>query len=221
MAHCEMSHASGTKVAWALLECVSSETTIASIMKNLKYLIPVVLIAMFSCEINEVGPVGPVGPEGPQGPPGKDGEEAYTFEYTVSFGAPDYNVLIAHPESFDMLNSDMALVYFLWGQEDVDGETLDIWRALPQTLFIDQGFVQYNYDFTTRDVSLFLDADFDRSTLGSEYLDDWIVRIVVIPAQFANNGRMSLDLRDYNAVREYFNLSDPVIDRERSVQRPQ
>lgn len=165
------------------------------------------------------GPVGPQGPQGPTGPQGPAGQEAFTFEYEVDFTSPDYRVILPFPGNFRMLDSDMALVYLLWGQETVGNEVLDIWRALPQTLFLEEGIVQYNYDFTVVDVSLFLEATFPRNQLGPEFLDDWIVRVVVIPAQF--DGRVSIDYTDYYAVAEHFGLpTAPVSQDKYAVERP-
>ncbi len=177
------------------------------------------LFGVMACETSYVE--GPPGPQGPQGPAGQDGSEGYTFEYVINFEAPDYQVFLPFPDNFHMLSSDVVLVYLLWGQQDVNGETLDIWRALPQTRLTDQGTLLYNFDFTKTDVSLFMESDFPKSTLGPDYLSDWVVRIVVVPAQFAN-GRTALDLKDYHAVVKTFGLSDPPVDQKYlSIKRPE
>jgi len=124
------------------------------------------------------------------------------LEYEVDFVGPDYSVLIEFPNNFYPLASDVVQVYLLW---DVDGD-VDIWRALPQTIFTKDGLFQYNYDFTFDNVALFLDADFPISTMGPAYLLDQIMRIVVIPGQFLEGARMDLDLSDYNEVAKTFNL---------------
>src|SRR5690606_28527367 len=106
------------------------------------------------------------GPQGPQGPPGIDGlngEEAYTFDYEVDFRSPDYSVLIDFPGDFQMLPSDVVQVYLLWSIVD-DAE---IWRALPQSVIMDQGLFQYNFDFTMDNVSIFLEAEFPVSQVTS------------------------------------------------------
>lgn len=188
-----------------------------------KYLILsfVLFIGLSAC--NNEGPPGPEGPQGPQGPAGPQGptgQEAFTFEFEFDFTAPEYSVILPFPSDFNMLESDMALVYLLWGQENIGGEVLDIWRALPQTLFIEDGIVQYNFDFTRVDVSVFLEASFPRNQLGPEFTDDWIGRVVVIPAQFS--GRVSIDYSDYYAVAEHFGLPlNPVSLTRPPVARPQ
>jgi hypothetical protein len=106
-----------------------------------------------------------------------------------------------------MLESDKVLVYFLYSDPNADEP--DLWRALPQTEFTDFGTLIYNYDFTIFDVALFLDANFDLNLLGATYTDNWIARVVVVPGQFPN-GRTAeqVDLKDYDAVMEYYGLTE-------------
>jgi hypothetical protein len=171
----------------------------------MKKLIPflLVIVAFMACE----GPEGPIGPRGLQGPPGEDGVniESFVFEYEIDFRAQDdYTVILPYLDDFVALPSDVTLVYFLWGQTEIDGELVDIWRAIPQTLFTENGLIQYNYDFTRYDVSLFLNTDFDPDLLQPIDTDDWIVRVVVVPGQFVTaGGKMAaIDFNDYNAVME-------------------
>ena len=141
----------------------------------------VLVLSLFSCE-GPVGPTGPQGNPGAQGAPGADGLEGFTFEYTVDFTSPEYESFLTLPANFEMLDSDVVLVYFLWGTTN-DG--LEIWRQIPQTLFLNEGTLMYNYDFTKEDVLVFMDANFDLGILGADFTDGWIVRVVVVPAQFA------------------------------------
>lgn len=173
---------------------------------------------MFSCD---EGPQGPQGFDGPQGPQGEAGEEGFTFEYVVDFQDPDYSVLLSFPIEFTMLESDVAVVYALWGTEIVEGTELEIWRQLPQTVFTDNGLLQYNFDFTIADVSVFLESEFPLSTLGPDLTDDWVIRVVVLPAQFENNGRIATDFSDYYKVVEEFGLvNKPVDDKYKNIPRP-
>ena len=172
-------------------------------MKKLIHFV-LLLIIFAACE----GPAGPEGPIGPQGADGADGVniESFVFEYAFSFEEPDYSVLLEYPEGFEALESDVTLVYLLWGQTN---EGKDVWRALPQTIFTNDGLLQYNYDFTQNDAVVFLSAEFDASLLLPEDTDDWIARVVVIPGQFLNGGRMSaIDFTDYEAVAAAMDFSD-------------
>lgn len=164
----------------------------------------VLLFAAVSCNIE--GVEGPPGIPGRDGLDGLDGEEAYVFEYSADFVAPDYSALFELPGDFVMLESDVALVYLLW--EVLDDGT-EIWRPLPISLFTADGLVQYSFDHSIFDVSVFLDAEFPLGFLTPNLTDNWIVRVVVVPGLFGTNGRYiaPVNYEDYDAVREHYELS--------------
>lgn len=184
-------------------------------MKSLVIVLASLSLLIYSCQ---EGPVGPRGERGPQGEPGENGQEGFTFEYIVDFISPNYSSTLDFPNDFQMLDSDVVLVYFLWG---VDND-LEIWRQLPQTLLLEEGTLLYNFDFTTNDVVVFMDADFNMDVLGANYTDEWVARVVVVPAQFADNGRIAgVDFSDYFAVKSHFNLPDIEVDEKyKSIVRP-
>ena len=165
-------------------------------MKKIYTLLLLTGIGLSGCYYDE----GTRGPRGIDGIDGIDGEESFVFEYELTFTAPDYSVLLNLPNTFTMLDSDVALVYFLW---EVTDDGVEVWRALPQTLYFSDGTLVYNYDFTKFDVSVFLDGTVNFNGLGAIDTDNWIARVVVVPGQFA--GR--IDYSDYNAVKKHFNLS--------------
>jgi hypothetical protein len=119
------------------------------------------------------------GPTGPPGPPGDDGAVlvANAFEIEVDFNAGNgYRILEDY--GFEVFPFDVTLVYILWEQDN----GTDIWRLLPQVLEFPEGQLQYNYDFTQTDVSIFLDGTINFNILGSEWTQDQVFRVVVIPA---------------------------------------
>lgn len=150
--------------------------------------------------------------EGDQGPPGFDGADgglivAQSFETTIDFSAPDYSNLVVYPNNIEVFDGDMTLVYILFDQvPGNNGGLVDVFRLLPQTLYTDFGEFQYNFDFTTGDATIFLDgpASTDFSQLTSGDLNDQTFRIVILPAEIANNP--ALDVTDYNAVMNLANL---------------
>lgn len=139
---------------------------------------------------------GPSGPPGPPGPRGQDGINILSevFEITVNFnqGNNFNNFFPLDPPIFD---SDVVLIYLLW---EVDGD-LDVWRPLPQTLFLDEGLLQYNYDFTAVDLSIFLETTFDISILGPQWTNGQTFRIVLVPGEFMVHNPETLP---YNEVME-------------------
>lgn len=146
------------------------------------------LAYLLGCSTPEPGPVGPQGPQGPEGAPGESG---YVFEYeNVSFLSPDYEVFLEFPVDFEVFPSDVVLVYLLWDVQQIDGQNVDVWRPLPQQVFTENGLLIYNFDHTVRDARLFLDAGFPLDLLSAIDTDGWIVRVVIMPANFVEQGRV-------------------------------
>ncbi|MEJ6791166.1 MAG: hypothetical protein QNK89_00090 [Lacinutrix sp.] len=140
--------------------------------------------------------------EGPQGPPGFDGLNgaiiaSSSFEIELDFNnANNYEFFEAY--GFDVLQSDVTLVYVLW--ETLNGQ--DIWRLMPQTVYFDDGELIYNYDFTQTDVRFFLDGTTDFSLLDASYTQNQVFRVVVVPAD--NVGRV--DYTNLDAVMDLYDI---------------
>ncbi|WP_405350418.1 dihydrolipoamide dehydrogenase [Nonlabens sp. Asnod3-H03] len=151
--------------------------------------------------------------EGPQGPPGFDGLDgsdfvAQSYERVRSITAPDYNILINHPNDIVVFETDVILVYKSFGQITAsDGLPTDVWRLLPQTVYTDFGEFQYNYDYTFDDVEIFLDGPLstDFNLLDTEYTDNQIFRIIILPAELASNPL--IDITDYDSVMNLAGLT--------------
>ena len=190
-------------------------------LRNIFFLI---VLATFTFACGDDGPIGPEGPRGPQGEPGldgRDGEEAFSFDFNVTFTAPDYRAIYVFPDNFELREFDVVLVYALWEVQVVDGQDVLVWRQLPQTIVDNNGILQYNFDFTLDDVSVFMEGDYDLSVLGPEFTDDWLMQAVVVPTQSGQNGRFAADYSDFYDVVERFNLKvAPVPDRYKDMVRP-
>ena len=117
-----------------------------------------------------------------QGEDGIDGQDggifvASAFEIEIDFNeANNYEYFEAY--GFQLYPSDVTLVYILW--ETTDGQ--DVWRLMPQQVAFDEGSLTYNYDFTLNDVRFFLDGTVDFATLGAEWTQNQVFRVVVVPA---------------------------------------
>lgn len=112
----------------------------------------------------------------------------------------DYSIFYDFTENnIEVFETDVVLVYILFGQtEDDNGDAVDIWRLLPQTLILDQGLLQYNYDYTFFDVNIFLEANFDLASLLPGDTDNQVFRIAILPA--TSTGKSSIDQSDIKAV---------------------
>jgi hypothetical protein len=167
-----------------------------------------IILSIFGC-IGDEGPQGPTGPQGPQGPQGPAGESGFVMEFEdINFTSPDYDVFLTYPSNFEGLDSDVALVYLLWGVETVDGEDLEVWRQVPQTIVDERGTLIYNFDFTKNDVRLFLQASFSLDNLTANDTDNWIARVVVVPGDFWASSRIMDGMIEYQDLKEALNLPD-------------
>ena len=148
---------------------------------------------------------GCAGPEGPQGATGYSAE-AEVFKVTASFSAfNNFERLVTlNPP---ILNSDMVLVYRLF---DVVNGT-DVWRSLPQTVYLTQGELDYNFDFTRNDINIFLDSDFDLTTLGSAWTQSQVFRVVIIPGYLSNRNSSTIDFSNYNEVVKRYAITESQI----------
>ena len=125
------------------------------------------------------------------------------FETTGTFSSSnDYTLYFEFPSSFEVYDGDVVMVYILWEQTS-SGD--DVWRPLPQSVFLTDGSFQYNFDYTLYDVQIYVEANFDRSELASADLQNQTFRIAVIPADLYKSG--TVDIRDYNAVMKASRLS--------------
>ena len=174
----------------------------------------IAVLFMISCE----GPAGPPGYDGFDGLDGLDGQDGINilgtvFEIEGSFTpANEYTLFYEFPTAVEVFESDLVFVYILWDQtDDGNGELVDIWRLLPQTRLLDQGILQYNFDHTFFDVSVFLESDFDLATLMSGDTDDQVFRIAIVPAEYGTTGK--LDTSNIDAVMRALNVSENEVQR--------
>ena len=102
-----------------------------------------------ACSSND-GERGPQGPPGPQGPAGEDGLIGTTIEFEgIDFTeANDYMALINFDENgVEVFESDAVLVYLKVGEDGTsEGLPVEVFRQLPQTYYVYDGEVQYNFD---------------------------------------------------------------------------
>ena len=181
-------------------------------MKNTVLFLSAFLTLFFiSCD----GPAGPPGFDGLDGQDGQDGVNILgkVLEIEGDFNAGnDYALFYEFPQTVEVFESDIVLVYILWDQtEDSNGEAVDIWRLLPQTRILDQGLLQYNFDHTFLDVNIFLESDFDLATLQAGDTEDQVFRIAIMPADFASGSK--LDTSNIDAVMSSLNVKEANIRR--------
>jgi len=161
------------------------------------------IITLSSC----TGPQGPPGYPGQNGVNGTNGVNVSSevFELkNINFGLNSNNqwtyYQTLNPVIFD---SDNLLIYRLTGT--IDANT-PIWQLIPRTLFLSQGELDYDYDYSKQDFTLYAGGTYDISTTPT-YINAQTFRIVIVPGYFSSK-RQAVDLNDYNAVIKAYGLND-------------
>ena len=170
-------------------------------MKKISFLLFALTVLLTSCE-------------GDQGPAGLNGINAdeyaaqsfevspVNFEYSNDTGLQEVNIALP----YDLLDSDVVLVYRLDDVVTIDGQATDAWSPLPQNFFLNNtDIIQYVFNHTYADVQLFIDGNFDLSTLENAYTQNQVFRIVILPA---DNISLDLDTSNLNSIMETYNITN-------------
>ena len=121
------------------------------------------------------------------------------FSYNSIDGYTIYRTL-----SPQIYASDVILIYRMAGT--IDANT-PIWQQIPRTLYLPQGELDYDFDFSKEDFTIYAGGTYDL-TLTPSYITNQTFRIVIIPGYFSNKMAHKVDLSDYNAVVKAFNIDD-------------
>jgi len=158
------------------------------------------------------GDRGPQGPQGPEGPPGDGGlvGTALEFEGINLNEDNDYSFYVDFDDQgIEVLESDVVLVYLKDGEAGTAGDDnlpVEIFRPLPQTYYVDSGEIQYNYEFTFFETWFFMEGTADFNALDDNFTQNQVIRIVVVPAGFAENTKVNIS--SYNAVMNALDLKE-------------
>ena len=98
--------------------------------------------------------------------------------------------------------SDVILIYRLSGI--IDSST-PIWQLIPRTLYLNEGELDYDFDFSKEDFTIYAGGTYDL-TLTPSYITNQTFRIVIIPGYFSNKMKGAVDLSDYNSVVNAFQI---------------
>lgn len=159
---------------------------------------------------------GPQGPPGPPGPPGEPGPLAQIIDLEGDFTeANNYQLFLDFNEAgVEVFETDVVLVYLKVGEDGTaGGAPVEVFRLLPQTYYIEGEALQYNFDYTFFDVSIFLDGTADFGNLDPSYTDNQVLRIAIVPGEFAEN--TNIDFSNFNAVMNALDLQQIEINQTR------
>lgn len=87
-----------------------------------------------------------------------------------------------------------------------------IWQQIPRTLYITQGELDYDFDFTKNDFFIYAGGTYDISTTP-QYINNQTFRVVLVPAVFGGKNVNSSDLSklSYEEVIAKYNIDDSKI----------
>ena len=104
-----------------------------------------------------------------------------------------------------LYNSDVVLIYRQSGTDNGN----PIWQQIPRTLYLNQGELDYDFDFTINDIAIYAGGNYDISTTP-QFLNNQNFRVVLVPASFgrATSSAGNVDYSDYNSVIKYYNIDD-------------
>lgn len=104
--------------------------------------------------------------------------------------------------------ADVVLVY----RRTMDGSTA-VWSQVPRTLYLTEGELDYDFDFTSGDVQIYAGGGINfaaqNQTFMNTYLNNQTFRVVLVPASFGKNA--NVDYSDYKSVAKYFNIQEEKI----------
>lgn len=100
-----------------------------------------------------------------------------------------------------LFGTDVVLIYRQNGTTSNGGP---VWQLIPRTLYLPQGELDYDFDFTVNDIMIYAGGDYDISTTPA-YLNNQTFRVVIIPASGKN---ANVDFEDYDSVIKFYNIDD-------------
>ena len=134
--------------------------------------------------------------EGDKGEQGESGVNILgsTAEFTVDFNDSNEFYYEFADDGIEVFESDAVLVYR--SEEFIDDASgpIDVWKQMPQTVYFDNGDqLVYNFDHTFFDVRIFLDGNIDLNTISTDYYQNQLFRVVVVPSDFANDPNNNIE----------------------------
>lgn len=99
--------------------------------------------------------------------------------------------------------SDNILIYRM---SDLIDSNTPVWQLIPRTLYLNEGELDYDFDFSREDFTIYADGTYNLS-VTPEYIFNQTFRIVIIPGYFSNRSATQVDLNDYNAVIQAYGIS--------------
>ncbi len=146
-----------------------------------------------------------------EGRNGLDGQNGYSaesevfeikntnFSYSATNGYTIYRQL--NPQ---IRSSDVLLIYRLSGTIN---PTTPIWQQIPRTLYVSQGELDYDFDFSKQDFTIYAGGNYNLN-LTPNYIQNQTFRIVIVPGTFSGKTTENLKDLSYDDVISKFHIDE-------------
>ncbi|MPT31671.1 MAG: hypothetical protein E2600_08395 [Chryseobacterium sp.] len=103
-----------------------------------------------------------------------------------------------------MLDQDYVIIF---RQTGTTGNS-PVWQQIPRTLYLNEGELDYDFDFSKNDFMIYAGGTYDISTTP-QYLNNQTFRVVLVPAVYGKNAN-SEDLKKmtYEEVIAKYKIND-------------
>lgn len=130
----------------------------------------------------------------------------YDLQNNFKFENNRFQIPIRFDASKPLPSTDVVLVY---RRNGVDNGA-NVWQPIPRTMYLQQGDLDYDFDFTVRDVTLYAAADFDimaqNADFQNQYMNNQVFRLVFVPASATS--KIKLDYSNYDEVAKFYNIKE-------------
>lgn len=134
--------------------------------------------------------------------------DTYSVAYDIKNVNFSYNstdgYFISRTFNSPLYNTDVVLIYRQNGTSNGN----PVWQQIPRTLYLSQGELDYDFDFTKNDVMIYAGGTFDISTVP-QYINNQTFRVVIVPASGGKNA--NVDYSDYNSVIKFYKIDEAKI----------
>ena len=103
-----------------------------------------------------------------------------------------------------MLDQDYVVIF---RQTGTSGNA-PVWQQIPRTLYLDQGELDYDFDFSKNHFMIYAGGTYDLSTTP-QYLNNQTFRVVLVPAVYGKNATLE-DLKklSYEEIIAKYNIDE-------------
>ena len=130
------------------------------------------------------------------------------YDVTENFQNTNGKYIISKKFQSAIPTTDVILVYRKYGTDNGN----PIWQQIPRTLFLNEGELDYDFDFTRNDVAIYAGGNItfanQTATWQNTYLNNQTFRIVFVPA---SAGKANVDYSNYNEVVKFYNINESKI----------